>query len=615
MKHLLATASVLAIGSVPGTVLAEDIFDLGEIVISASQTPTEAKRTGTTVEVVEEEDLQAAPSARISEVLDTEPGISISGNGGLGTTSTVRVRGLSGQYVPVYIDGIDMTDPSGTQTSYNFGALSKAGIGRIEVLKGSQSAIYGSEAIGGVINITSRRAAEIGTEYFTEVEVGSFNTYSATFGVATKSELGELALTISHVTTDGYSAADENDGNTEADGFTGTTLYLTGAYEVSETVRLGFALHHLDSETDQDGFLSVPPFTFGDTPDFEKATRTGARVYAEIEGETIAHTLSLSFSDTEREYPLTSFTRNFNGERTELGYKGVTQLGATELAFGASYSEESFDADTTSGTYEIASVFAEAKYAASEDLDLSFALRHDDHSTFGSFTTGRIAASWQLGTDTTLRASIGTGFRAPSLFELFDPSFGNPALEQEESRSAEIGIEHRYGSGALVKATAFYTEIDNLIQYFDPDGFFGPIPGAYAQVAGTSRTRGIELVARMPLASGYEVFGSYTYTDAEDASGNPLLRVPEHDFVLGVNADFTDALSGQLVLNHVAGRPNDGGLVMEDYTVLNASITYDFSDSTQGYVRLENLTNEEYQTSAGYGTSDRAVFFGVRASF
>lgn len=109
--------------------------------------------------------------------------------------------------------------------------------------------------------------------------------------------------------------------------------------------------------------------------------------------------------------------------------------------------------------------------------------------------------------------------------------------------------------------------------------------------------------------------GAYTYLDAKDATGNQLIRVPKHDFVLGVEADLTDKLSGQLVLNHVAGRADDGGSAMPDYTVVNASMSYDFSDTTQGYVRLENLTNEEYQTSFGYGTSDRAIYFGVRASF
>ena len=283
-------------------------------------------------------------------------------------------------------------------------------------------------------------------------------------------------------------------------------------------------------------------------------------------------------------------------------------MGAVDLAFGASYTEEKSDVDGVNTAYEIASVFGEAQYAASEDVDLSFALRHDDHSTFGGFTTGRLAANWRVTADTTLRAAIGTGFRAPSLFELFSPLYGNASLEQEESRSAEVGVEHRFANDAQVKATLFYTEIDNLID-------FDFASGGYIQGSGTSTTKGLELSGRVALGAGTDLFGSYTYTDGKDSGGNQLVRVPKHDFVLGVEAELSDKLAGQLVLNHVAGRANDGGSAMPDYTVINASMSYDFNDTTQGYVRLENLTNEEYQTSFGYGTSDRAIYFGVRASF
>lgn len=604
MKHLFASASVLALATLPRVALAQDdAFDLGTITVSASQTPVETARTGTVVEVVEQDEIEKSSSVRVEETLNTLPGISVSGNGGLGSTTALRVRGLPGKYIPVYINGIDMTDPSSGQTSFGFGSLTTAGIDRIEVLKGSQSAIYGSEAIGGVINITTLRATEMGTQLRYSFEAGSYDTYSATFGVATKTERGELAFTISHIDTNGFSAADENDGNDEADGYKGTTLFLTGAYQATDVVKLGFALNYIDSESEYDGFN--PGLT--DTDDLSLITRKGARIYAEVDGGVIQHIFSMNYSETDREFK-SGGNSNFNGRRNELAYKGVTQMGAVDLAFGASYTEEKSDVDGVNTAYEIASVFGEAQYAASEDVDLSFALRHDDHSTFGGFTTGRLAANWRVTADTTLRAAIGTGFRAPSLFELFSPLYGNASLEQEESRSAEVGVEHRFANDAQVKATLFYTEIDNLID-------FDFASGGYIQGSGTSTTKGLELSGRVALGAGTDLFGSYTYTDGKDSGGNQLVRVPKHDFVLGVEAELSDKLAGQLVLNHVAGRANDGGSAMPDYTVINASMSYDFNDTTQGYVRLENLTNEEYQTSFGYGTSDRAIYFGVRASF
>ena len=165
MKHLFASVSVLALATLPRVALAQDdAFDLGTITVSASQTPVETARTGTVVEVVEQDGIEKSSSVRVEETLNTLPGISVSGNGGLGSTTALRVRGLPGKYIPVYINGIDMTYPSSGQTSFGFGSLTTAGIDRIEVLKGSQSAIYGSEAIGGVINITTLRATEMGTQ-------------------------------------------------------------------------------------------------------------------------------------------------------------------------------------------------------------------------------------------------------------------------------------------------------------------------------------------------------------------------------------------------------------------------------------------------------------------
>ena len=606
MKNLLTSASVLALATLPHAASAQDVFDLGTITISASQTPTETARTGASVEVVTQEDLNAAPAARIVETLDYLPGVSVSGNGGLGASATLRLRGLSNTYIGVYVDGIDVSDPSRTQTQFDFGSLTSGGIGRVEVLKGSQSAIYGSEAIAGVVNIQTRGASEIGSEYFVDVEVGSYGTRSATLGAATKSERGELALTFTQTDTNGFSAQDENDGNTEADGFSGTTLAVKGSTVATDTVTLGFALNFADSVTNQDGY-DVTTNTYSDTDDSIESSRRAGRVYAEIDGTAVDHTVGLSFSDTERHYPL-GYTSDFNGERTELSNTSVTQLGGVQLAFGGSYSEETFDADTATGTYEITSFFSEAKLAPTAALDLSVALRRDDHSVFGGFTTGRFAASLQMDDATTLRASLGTGFRAPSLYELFAPSYGNTALTPEESQSAEIGVERRFDNGGSVEATVFTTEIDNLIG-FDMTTF------AYAQTPGQSQSRGVEVAAATPLTSGIEAFGSYTYVDAVDADDAQLVRVPTHDLVMGVSASLGANMNGQLVANHIAGRANDGGNVMADYTVLNAVVQYDFNDSTQGYVRFENLTDEEYQTSNGYGTSDRAVYFGLRAAF
>jgi len=602
----MISASILALGA--NCASAQEPFDLGEITVFANQTPTEISRTGVAVEVVTADDLTTTGTTQISNYLDILPGISTSSNGGLGKSSSLLIRGLPDRYVAVRINGIDVTDPASVQTQFSWGSLTSAGIGRIEVLKGSQSALFGSGAIGGVINVTSPRAQTDGTTLTWGAEIGSFKTRRADFSVLTKAGRGDLSFSISQLRSDGFSAADENDGNTEADGYDGTTALLSAGYDLTDMVRVGADLIYQNEETNIDAFGG--PFGDADRPFF--TDRRGMRVYTEIDGGAVEHTLSASYFKTDRLDPLTPFgSPLFTGERRELRYSGTADLGRTTVSFGAEYTQEEALFSNGTADYEIFSLFGEAQYAVSDTVDATASLRHDDNSEFGGATTGRVALAWRAGPGTVVRGSVGTGFRAPSLNELYGPfnfASSNPILEPEESRSAEIGVEHQYGSGAKVQATAFYTEIDNLISY--------PV-NQYEQVPGTSVTKGLELAAELPISDSYSLFGSYTLTDASDANGNQLRRVPDHDILLGVNAAWGSDWRGQITVNHVAGRADDGfpAAPQPDYTVVNASFGYQVNDSAELYLRIENLTNEQYQTSAGYGTSDRAVYFGVRASF
>jgi vitamin B12 transporter len=609
MKHhltpLLASASLIALAT--GAATAQETFDLGEITVFSNQAPTAVSRTGATVEILDSEDLQRTGGNTLADALDTLPGVSVSSNGGLGKQSNLRIRGLADRYVAVRINGIDVTDPASVQTQFSWGSLTSAGLSRVEVLKGSQSALYGSEAIAGVINITTARPEEIGTTYSFGVEVGSYNTRRGDFSIATKTERADLSFSLSQIKTDGFSAADENDGNIEADDFDGITGLLSAGYELTDTIRVGVDLIYMNEETNIDAFGG--PGGDADRPFF--TDRRGARAYAEIDGGAIQHTLEASYFETERLDPDTPFgSPFFDGLRREARYRGLADLGATQLAFGAEYSEEEALFSNGRASYDVASLFGEVQQAINADLDVSAALRVDDHSEFGTETTGRLAAAWRPATGTVVRASLATGFRAPSLNELFGPfNFGtpNPDLQPETSRTAELGIEHSYATGAAVSATAFYTEIDDLISY--------PVDG-YEQIDGTSTTKGIELAASLPLSDQITAFGSYTYTDATDPDGEQLIRVPENDLVLGLNADLTSRLSTQIVLNYVADRV-DGFPTgpVDDYTLINLTLDYAVSDNASLYLRLENLTDEEYQTADGFGTSDRAIFVGVRATF
>ena len=585
---------------------AQDVFDLGEIVVSGSLSPVTEGQTGATVEIIESDDLIGKDSSVI-QALDRLPGVNSTSNGGLGANGSVQIRGLPARYVVVRINGIDMNDPSGTQNAFNFGSLLPSGIDRIEVLKGSQSALYGSEAIGGVIDITTYRPTEEGVSGRVATEFGSFGTVSGTLSLGLLTERAEVALSYGRIVSDGFSARANDD---EDDSFRQTTLSMTGRYNVTDTFTLGAALNV------RDGSVEIDRSTTDNSGQnfFEER---GARVYGELVTGNVVHTLAYSYYDMDRRDP-TGFTTQFTGERKRFSYLGSADLSnGYTLNFGLDSTEESFDSGGEAGSEDTVSGQAELLFQPLSTLDMSAALRYDDNSNFGGKASGRLAAAWRVQDDLTFRAVLGTGFRSPSLYERFS-IYGDADLTPEESRSFEMGVEKSFGALAVVKATAFYTEIDDLIEFDGNSTACASGFGCYNQVPGTTTSRGIELSGQYAMSDATNFFGNYTYTDAK-TDGTRLTRTPRHDLVLGVDTQFSNRLSGGMDLRYVADvepsvfAPADNKV--GDYVLVGANLNYDITDSTQAYLRIENLLDEDYETAGGFNTPGRSAYFGIRADF
>jgi vitamin B12 transporter len=471
------------------------------------------------------------------------------------------------------------------------------------VLTGAHSAVYGSNAIAGVVDITTWRPERLGFSGIASVEGGTWDTYSGTLNLGQMTERGEVALTYSRVTTHGFSA---RIGDDEDDGFDQTSLALSAAYDMTDALRLGFSTIYSDSTTEFDRSEFDPT---GETDE----TRKGARLYADFTIGSVDNEIAASVMESEL-YDEGGFTERFIGARRKLEYQGSAELNAAAtLAFGADWTEEEAKLDGTRYDADSSAVFGEVQYAASDALDLSLSLRYDSYSDFDDQLSGRVGMAWRLQDDLILRAIAGTGYRAPSLYERFGPYTAPDAdLQPEESRSAEIGIEKIFGAGSFAKATLFWSEIDDLIDY-------DFAAGGYAQVPGTTTSQGVELSGRYALTGAVALFGNYTYTDASNDEGR-LVRVPRHDANIGVEGSFSDRFKGQLALQYVADRTDIGTYPnppseLDDYTLVNATLSYALTDATEAYLRVENLTDEEYEPVRGYNGAGRAMYVGLRASF
>lgn len=598
--------------------LAQDIA-LDEIVVSANKAQNERARTGVSVSVVTAEDLEQSAETSLAGYFARLPGVTVTRNGPMGTTASVRLRGTAPQFTAVYVDGIRVDDPSGTQVSFNFGALLPSGIQRIEVLRGSHSALYGGSAVGGVINITTvDDSAENGLSQTLAAEIGSYGTANLSYGLRNVTDRGFVSFNLTRQHSDGFSARVGGAGPLDDDGFDSTRASLSLRYAVSDALTLGATVFHQDTDVDYD-------ISLADQTGEETRRETGVGGFAEYQAGNTVHRFDVTSYDVTRSYfsaGVLSYTAT--GRRLAFNYQGTTEVSpALTFVYGADSTEETSEGV---GKTRVNGLFAQAIWSPVDTVDLSAALRNDSNSTFGNYLSGRVAGAWQAQEGLTLRASYGTGFRAPSVFEQTPvPAWGiavMPGLSPETSKSYEIGLDADLGQGVEATATVFQTEIDNAITYCESvavpwaPACLNPIPvgntSMYENVPGLSVARGLELGVKAPLGDAMTFAATYTYTDSQRPDASRAPNVPRHSLGLSLDRDFGRGVKGGVDLRHVADNPEAS---VKDFTVVNARFSYAINEMADLSLRVENVFDTTYEEIGGYGTARRSVYLGVDAKF
>jgi len=605
-------------------------LDLGTVVISANRTPTDAAKVGSAVTVIDRATLERARETYLKDYLDRVPGLNFAQIGGPGGLTTVMMRGANAAYIMVRIDGIEVSDPTKTQTAAALEHMLVGDVERIEILRGSQSALYGGTAVAGVIDITTRRADGPGVSHRAAVEVGSFGTVSGRYGLSAATETSEVNLSIERNKTDGISSADSRAGNREKDGYDNTTFSANAATRLNEAFRVFGALRYSRHDSAFDDFV----WGVGPTDEIKGTPRNrtigedaGVRVGADLDllDGRWKNTLSVQHYDTQST-TWGGYPGHYDGDRTKLEYLGSFRLNdMLAFSFGADYARETArSSEGLSGSIDNAGAFAQASLEPIAGLTLTGALRNDHHSTFGDHPTARATAAYRLFEGTKLRASWGTGFRPPSAYELFAPIYGNRTLKPEESRSLDAGIDQSFWDGRLtLSATVFKLDTRDLIQFAYDTG-----AGAYRylQVPGLSQRRGIELAGKVQALDWLALDGSYTFTQAEQADGSPLLRVPRHKATVGATVTAIEKTTVSVRGTWVDDmRDTDYSVILPDfsspvrklptYFLLDATVTYRLTDTFDLTLRGRNLLDQRYQTVWGYGTPGASVYAGLSARF
>lgn len=598
---------------------------LPTLVVSPTSIPTPQDQVASSVTVITSEDIEREQRRTIADVLSNVPGLNVVQAGGPGRQTSVFMRGTESNHTKVLIDGIDASDPSVPGGAFDFANLLTADIERIEVLRGPQSGLYGADAIGGVISIVTKRGNGP-PKVAAQIEGGSFGTFNQNGSLSGSQGAFDYAFNVNHFRSTGHNnvppALQIPGGRNMTDRYDNMTYSAKLGAQLSDSFRLNGVARYTDAELD---FVQNPGEARTRSLTRQLFTR-GEAVWTGFDGR-FTNYFGVNYSDHWR-YNLRPGTGAlptlFTGDRTKFDWRGVTSIlpghtlitGAEHEISRARSATISAENSNTAGYAELQSQFAERIFVTSN-------IRHDNNERFGGATTYRVAPAVILpGSETKLKASVGTGFKPPSLDELFFdiPGFfgysPNPNLRPESSVGYDIGFEQPlFNNRVRFGATWFRNEIKDLINYqFNPD-FTSTLVNI-----DRARTFGIETFATAQVTSTVRVRVDYTHTEAIDMATNlQLLRRPRDKVSATAFWDALDNLTLSGTVLHVGesvdaarAAPFVNRPILPAYTVVNLAGDYRVNQNVKVFARIDNLFDLRYENPYGFQRPGFGIYGGVR---
>lgn len=612
---------------VPGIAIAEDA---DTIIVSANRSVQSTEEVAQSVSVITLDEIVTRQSVAVSDLLRLVPGVTVTSNGGLGTATSVNIRGADSDQTVALIDGVKLNDPSSTGGGFNFGNLLTGNVERIEVVRGSQSVLWGSQAIGGVVNIVTRAPTEQPALNLSG-EYGWRDTARVVGNVSGKAGPVAASLGAGYLRTDGFSTFNEARGGKERDGYRSFSAQGKVVIALADAVSVDLRSWYSDGKTGIDGF-PAPTFSFGDTPEFARTRELVG--YAGLNAALLdgrwRNRFAFTLTDTRRRNTdLTGGTSvetfDAKGRNERFEYQGNIDLSDAISAIAGAETEKarfrtsSYGAPFSVASARITSFYGQLTVKPLTGLSLSGGVRHDDHEIFGGKTT--VSANGLFtpnGGDTIVRASYGEGFKAPSLFQLFS-DYGNTALRPETSHGWDAGITQKLLDGRIeVGATWFHRDTRNLINFVSCTVLTGICVGrpfgTYDNVA-KARAQGLEFMLALRPVDRFRVQANYGYVDAINvATGLDLARRPRHSVNLSADYDWLFGLKTGATITHVSASYDNASnsRKLEGYALVDLRAAFPVTRTVELYGRVENLFNEQYETTFRYGTPRRAAYAGVR---
>ena len=583
------------------------------ITVLATGSRLPVNQAGQSISVIDSSEIAKVQGPDLTRVLERLPGVALAREGGVGSQTSLFVRGADSEQLLVLVDGVRVADVTSPGGGYDLGNMLAGNIARVELLRGSNSVVWGSDAIGGALAITTAEVngAQASAEY------GAYNSRYVTAGAGVKRDAYAFSLSGGYDYSAGFPAVPTA---TREDGFTQWQVSGKGRVALGESLALKVTGRYSDGRLDIESFGAAA----------EQWTRqSSGGVRLDYTGEALKLSAGVSMADTSRYYSSIFGPYDYLGlaERADLtGHLAL--LARFALDFGADRewqrSDSTFDArqsDNLTSGHALLGWYGGV-------LSLAGGVRVDDHSQFGTHVTTGANGSLALGGGWRARASYGEGFKAPTLYQLYDPFYGSSRLMPETSRSFDLGLERGARGGAqYFSVTFFRRDTSNLIDFIDCVGTVlagcNAQPFGYYDNVSNARAQGVEWEMSQRVTGNFRVSANYTYVESRNlATRRNLARRPRN--TVNLMADWDTPL------RFPAGRFSLGG----DLTMVSNAVDYLYggapvrvgghvvatlralvpiTDQIEMFGRVENVGDARYQTVHGYNTARRSAYLGVRA--
>lgn len=626
--------SILLIVLFTGLIYAQDDtlkVALDDILVTSTKYPTETENISSSYSIIGKKEIERTNAPTVLQLLRNVEGISVAQQGSIGTLNSLFMRGANANHTLVLVDGVEVNDPSSPRNAFDLSHLQTESIERIEIVRGAQSTLYGSDALAGIINIFTQHGSDI-NKIQLRTEGGSNSFYKGSGNFTGSYDMFNYSINFSRLSTEGISAANDKYGNTEADGYTNNSFSSYLSTQILDNLELKLNYRYTDASTDLDQGTKL-----GDDPNYtyniEENIFDASINYDLFEDKwqqkfsgSVLRRISKS-NDKPDEMNPGSSTNFTNATRTKfewlnnlkfIPYNVVTVGLETELEkANTEYKSEGewgpFESIFPSQQMRTNSIFLQDQLILGDGFSAIAGIRFDDNEKYGGKSTYKFGASYFYEKPgTKLKANYGTGFKAPSLYYLFDPAFGNPELNPEESKSWDVGFEqYFFGSYFSFGATYFANDFENLFGFDEK----------YVTInIDKAKTKGVESFVTYNSQNFYAHL-TYTYTDAVDLSGNKetkLIRRPADKVTLSLSYNPIEKLNLNTNIRYIGTREDDdfstfptSRVTLSSYTIVDLGINYKLLSNLNLFGRVENMFDTDYEEVLYYGTLGRTFYAGL----